>query len=74
MKKSRIKGSTLLKKGKATYPDSPDKAKLETFENIAKRDYTVRFESNEITSMCPVTGQPDFARIEIEYVPGRRCS
>ncbi|MEA3347321.1 MAG: preQ(1) synthase [Candidatus Auribacterota bacterium] len=73
MKKSRIKGITLLKKGKTAYPDSPDKAKLETFENIAKRDYMVRFESSEFTSICPVTGQPDFARIEIEYVPGRRC-
>ncbi len=73
MKKTRIRGITLLKKGQTPYPDSPDKAKLETFENITKRDYTVRFESSEFTSMCPITGQPDFARIEIEYMPGRRC-
>lgn len=33
----------------------------------------VRFRTDEVTSMCPVTGQPDFSSVEIEYEPDRRC-
>jgi 7-cyano-7-deazaguanine reductase len=33
----------------------------------------VRFRTDEVTSMCPVTGQPDFSSVEIDYEPGRRC-
>jgi 7-cyano-7-deazaguanine reductase len=33
----------------------------------------VRFTTDEVTSMCPVTGQPDFSSVEIDYVPDRRC-
>ena len=47
---------------------------LDTFENPKRsRDYEVRFTFPEFTSMCPVTGQPDFARITITYVPHRLC-
>jgi 7-cyano-7-deazaguanine reductase len=35
--------------------------------------YVVRFTCPEFTSMCPITGQPDFAHLVIDYVPGRRC-
>lgn len=46
---------------------------LETFENRhAGHDYWVRFNCPEFTSLCPVTGQPDFAEIRICYVPDRR--
>ena len=64
---------TLLGRSEARIPESPDKAKLETFPNPAQRDYLVHFETDDFTSLCPVTGQADFARIEIEYVPDRVC-
>lgn len=47
---------------------------LEVFENPRpSRDYDVRFVFPEFTSVCPVTGQPDFATITISYVPDRLC-
>lgn len=47
---------------------------LETFENPHPgRDYVIRHVAPEFTSLCPRTGQPDFATIEIEYVPAARC-
>ena len=47
---------------------------LDTFDNPRpQRDYEVKFVFAEFTSMCPVTGQPDFATITISYVPDRRC-
>jgi 7-cyano-7-deazaguanine reductase len=47
---------------------------LDTFDNPRpQRDYTIKFIFPEFTSMCPVTGQPDFATITIEYTPDRRC-
>src|SRR6185312_12990129 len=53
--------------------DQP-KSILEVFENPnPSRDYQIRFLFPEFTSVCPVTGQPDFATITIEYVPDRWC-
>src|SRR5829696_5603311 len=47
---------------------------LESFDNPAPgRDYEIRFVFPKFTSMCPVTGQPDFATITITYVPDRLC-
>ena len=47
---------------------------LETFPNPQPgRDYTIRFTIPEFTCLCPKTGQPDFATINIEYVPGDLC-
>ena len=47
---------------------------LDTFENPKPdRDYEIRFVFPEFTSMCPVTGQPDFATITTSYVPDRLC-
>ena len=46
---------------------------LETFENRhQENDYWVRFNCPEFTSLCPITGQPDFAEIRIAYVPAKR--
>ena len=46
---------------------------LETFENRhPDNDYWVRFNCPEFTSLCPITGQPDFAEIRISYIPDRR--
>ena len=47
---------------------------LEAFPNPKRqRDYEVKFVFPEFTSMCPVTGQPDFATITVQYVPDQRC-
>jgi 7-cyano-7-deazaguanine reductase len=47
---------------------------LETFPNPKpERDYEIRFDCPEFTCLCPKTGQPDFARIEIRYVPDALC-
>src|SRR5687767_5765137 len=47
---------------------------LETFANPApERDYRIRMQIPEFTCVCPMTGQPDFATLELEYVPDRRC-
>ena len=47
---------------------------LDTFPNPkAERDYTIQFDCPEFTCLCPITGQPDFATILIEYVPDKLC-
>jgi 7-cyano-7-deazaguanine reductase len=47
---------------------------LETFANPRKdRDYMIEFVFPEFTSLCPVTGQPDFATITVRYVPEKLC-
>jgi 7-cyano-7-deazaguanine reductase len=49
-------------------------AAIETFSNPAPgRDYVIRHTCPEFTSVCPKTGQPDFATIELEYVPDQHC-
>ena len=64
-----ITGVTLLG-GTAQIPESPDKAVLERVANPhADTDYVARFTAPEFTSLCPVTGQPDFAHLVIDYVP-----
>lgn len=73
MTKSRI-GLTLLGRTRTRYPDSPDKARLEAFRNAyPNRDYTIRFACPEFTSRCPITDQPDFGEISIDYVPDKLC-
>ena len=47
---------------------------LETFDNaVPERDYTIHIETPEFTCLCPKTGQPDFATIQIDYVPDLKC-
>ncbi len=54
----------------AAIPVSPDEARLETVANPHPGTiYLVRFNCPEFTSVCPVTGQPDFAHLIIDYVP-----
>ena len=57
--------------GTAKLPDSPEAAVLEKVANpqVGER-YIVRFTCPEFTSICPVTGQPDFAHLVIDYLPG----
>lgn len=60
--------------GKTSYPNSPEKARLEAFKNAyPDRDYWIKFETSEFTSLCPITGQPDFAKIVIDYIPNKLC-
>lgn len=59
---------------KVKTPAAPGRARLETFTNAyPDREYWIRFDCPEFTSLCPVTGQPDFGRITIEYIPAARC-
>ena len=54
-------------------PSRPAKS-LQTFPNPApERDYRVHMEIPEFTCLCPMTGQPDFATLELAFVPDRRC-
>jgi 7-cyano-7-deazaguanine reductase len=47
---------------------------LDTFANPnPERDYTIHIDTPEFTCLCPLTGQPDFASIDIEYVPDQLC-
>jgi hypothetical protein len=56
----------------APWPKTPEQAQIDGVPNPqAGTDYLVRFAAPEFTSICPVTGQPDFAHLVIDYVPGK---
>lgn len=65
----------LLGLGKMPQLDhGPDKSILEIFPNrFPQRPYIIRIEFPEFTSLCPVTGQPDFGTIMVEYIPHEFC-
>ncbi len=64
-------GSLTQLGGNISLPESPDVAVLEKVENPQRDNrYVVRFTCPEFTSICPVTGQPDFAHLVIDYLPG----
>ncbi len=59
--------------GKTTYPSGYCPGILETFDNKHPgNDYWVKFNCPEFTSLCPITGQPDFAAVYISYIPDVR--
>ncbi|MCM1523307.1 MAG: preQ(1) synthase [Ruminococcus sp.] len=63
-------GISLLGNGKTQYPADYAPHVLETFVNKHREnDYFVKFNCPEFTSLCPITGQPDFASIYISYIP-----
>lgn len=65
---------TLLGRSEHRLPASPDEARLETFPNRTPgRHYTIHLSAPDFASLCPVTGQPDSAHVEILYVPGELC-
>ncbi len=72
-KKAKSARLALLGRSEARVPASPAEAILETFPNPARRNYRIHFETSDFTSLCPVTGQADFAKIEIDYTPGKLC-
>ena len=68
--KEETQGVTLLGNQGTKYPDNYAPEVLETFLNKhPDNDYFVKFNCPEFTSLCPITGQPDFAAITISYVP-----
>ena len=72
--KKNIDNLKQLGSKKTEYPSSPEKAKLEAFKNrYPKTDYLIPFVCNEFTTLCPITNQPDFAKIEIVYVADKQC-
>ncbi len=68
--KKEFQTLTQLGGGEGGIPESPAEAVLETVANPHPGgDYLIRFTCPEFTSLCPVTGQPDFAHLVIDYVP-----
>jgi 7-cyano-7-deazaguanine reductase len=67
-----MKSKKLTQLGHAVrQPASPDKAKLESVPNPhPDENYLIRFTAPEFTTLCPITGQPDFAHFVMDYVPG----
>ena len=64
---------TLLGNRHVEYPTDYDPSLLETFENAhPNHDYMVTFRCPEFTTLCPITGQPDFATLYINYIPNVR--
>ena len=71
-KKEKNKTLTWLGNSKTVYPASYSPEVLETFPNKHPNDYMVTFLCPEFTSLCPMTGQPDFAKIIINYIPSEQ--
>ncbi|MCF0178370.1 MAG: NADPH-dependent 7-cyano-7-deazaguanine reductase QueF [Bacteroidales bacterium] len=70
---NELEGVTLLGENKTKYPTDYAPELLETFINKHQEsDYLVTFNCPEFTSLCPKTGQPDFATIIINYIPSER--
>ena len=58
---------------KSDIPETYAPEVLETFENShPERDYWVQFNCKEFTTLCPITGQPDFAELKILYIPDKK--
>lgn len=73
MSNRQNEGLTKLGSQHTTYSTDYNPGVLETFTNKhPDNDYFVKFNCPEFTSLCPITGQPDFATITISYVPGDR--
>lgn len=70
---SKISGLSLLGNQQTKYPQSYMPEVLEAFDNKhLDNDYFVKFNCPEFTSLCPMTGQPDFAAIYIAYIPDKK--
>ena len=72
-KTNKTKRTQSLQLGRPSpIPDSPQKARLDRVPNPhPDTDYVVRFTQPEFTCLCPITGQPDFAHLVVDYVPDR---
>lgn len=68
--KKRLESIKSLGNSKTDYPTNYDSSVLECFENVHREnDYIVTFYAYEFSSLCPKTGQPDFAKLYIKYIP-----
>ena len=68
-----VKTASAIKNQRLQMSTQPS-TQLDTFDNPnPERDYTIHIDTPEFTCLCPVTGQPDFAKIEIDYVPDQSC-
>lgn len=73
-KKNKLTSLSILRSKTVQYPTTPDEARLEAFINpYPGRNYWVTFDCPEFTSVCPITGQPDFGKININYIPDKLC-
>lgn len=71
--KKELQGITHLGSQGTRYPQDYDAGLLETFENKhPENEYVVTFDCPEFTTLCPMTGQPDFGHIIISYIPRHR--
>ncbi|MEC8826732.1 MAG: preQ(1) synthase [Verrucomicrobiota bacterium] len=71
---SQVKDLTLLGNSENRLPVTPEEATLEVFPNRNReRNYWIELDYPEFSSVCPVTGQPDTAHLNIRYVPGEKC-
>ena len=71
--KEEMEGVTLLGNKDVKYSMDYAPEMLQTFDNKhPDNDYFVKFNCPEFTSLCPITGQPDFATVYISYVPGEK--
>ena len=71
--KYNAKRITLLGNQGTHYEDKYNPSVLETFDNLhPDNEYVVTFNCPEFTALCPITGQPDFGRIVIRYIPRQR--
>lgn len=71
MERNRENFKNLGKNSKITY--EYNKEILEAFESEYTRSYLINLDCFEFTSLCPVTGQPDFGSIKISYIPDKLC-
>jgi 7-cyano-7-deazaguanine reductase len=72
MKKKNIYKDLTMLGAEASQPNSPEEAILERVSNPQKgTKFNVRFVAPEFTSLCPMTGQPDFAHLVIDYIPDK---
>ena len=72
MKKKNIYKDLTMLGAEASQPNSPEEAILERVSNPQKgTKFNVRFVAPEFTSLCPMTGQPDFAHLVIDYIPNK---
>ncbi|MBN8967122.1 MAG: NADPH-dependent 7-cyano-7-deazaguanine reductase QueF [Rhizobiales bacterium] len=70
-RKTAIEASSLQLGHQVGLPASPDEAKLDRVPNPhPDTNYLVRFTAPEFTALCPITGQPDFAHLMLDFVPG----
>jgi 7-cyano-7-deazaguanine reductase len=74
MARSRSSADAPRERARPAVPPTAPSKDLQVFANPApQRDYVIRFDVPEFTCLCPLTGQPDFAHFQIEYVPDRLC-